>query len=372
MRARMVFSTAFGAACALTSGACDDPSGSGGPVGTGPSQSIECSIPTRDILDGGPGKDGIPALNNPPMVANGHADIGYLQDSDRVIGLAWNGTAIAVPLNIGWRHEIVNLEVDGLPVAITHCPLTGSSLAFNRGSVDDATFGVSGLLFQNNLIMFDRNQPESLWPQMARGARCGARDGVALSMVPAIEMRWDGWRTLYPETRVVAGRPGVNYHRNGYPYLGGDYDRPGNQALLFPMPQAPDGRRLLKERVLGVPDAAGGIAFPFGSLDALGPAGALHGTLSDGSAFVVLWNRAHQSAMAYRPFAGGEMLTFEVRDGAVVDIETGSAWDVDGWSRSGALEGEHLEPIAEAYTAFWFAWAAFQPETQLWTGDVAT
>jgi hypothetical protein len=70
--------------------------------------------------------------------------------------------------------------------------------------------------------------------------------------------------------------------------------------------------------------------------------------------------------MAYRPIVAGQAMTFEVRDNVIVDIETGSVWDVEGRARSGVLSGVRLEPVAEAYVAFWFAWAAFHRQTILW------
>lgn len=313
--------------------------------------------------------DAIRALrNDPALVGPDDQQVSYLLGDDRVIGIELDGTVIAVPLNIGWHHEIVNLEVDGRPLAVSYCPLTGSALAFDRETVNGANFLVSGWLVNNNLVMFDdqANGEASLWPQMSRGARCsGPRDGTALPMVPIIEMTWDGWRALHPDTRVVAGTRGPStYHRLNTPY-------PGylelNSAPLFDM--AVDRRRPTKERVLGVPEGEGGIAFPFGALDSLGATAVIQRTRADGSAFVVLWDRARQAAMAYRPVAAGESLTLEVKDGVITDVETGSTWEVDGRARSGPLAGAQLEPIAEAYIAFWFGWAAFQPETLIWAED---
>lgn len=326
---------------------------------------LSCVIPIDQIFDGGPGKDGIPALNDPRLVDAAASDLEYLRDDDRVIGLLWNGQAIAVPHNVGWWHEIVNLDLDGLLVAVSFCPLTGSSMAFDRAPADGATFGVSGLLYQNNLIMYDRNQPESLWPQMARGARCGERSGSSLNMVPVIEMTWAGWRGLYPETQVVPGADGLGRDYAMYPY--GSYDVVGNDDLLFPLPNV-DRRRPLKERVLGIPEANGevGIAFPFGELAKAGLVAAIHYDAGD-DGMVVFWDGLVQGAMAFRPAAGGQALNFEVRSGAIEDRETGSTWSIDGHARSGPLQGERLEPVAEAYVAFWFAWAAFHGNADLWT-----
>ncbi|MYH49554.1 MAG: DUF3179 domain-containing protein [Gammaproteobacteria bacterium] len=135
-----------------------------------------CSIPEEFIVSGGVGRDGIPALVNPSLVSSEHAEATYVREVDRVIGIEADGRFIAVPHNILWWHEIVNFDDFGRPFAVTYCPLTGSSMVFDRSSVEGVDFGVSGLLFHNNLMMFNRRldgAEESLFPQMMQGARCG-------------------------------------------------------------------------------------------------------------------------------------------------------------------------------------------------------
>ena len=324
-----------------------------------------CIVPTDLFADGGVGKDGIPALTNPTLVEADRA--GYLTDDSRVIGLVIDGSAIAVPHNILWWHEIVNFRFSR-SLAVTYCPLTGSSMAFNRLSSGGGEFGVSGLLFQNNLTMYDRTARESLWPQMNRQAACGPRVGTRLEMFPIIEMTWAGWKALHPDTKVISSNTGHqrNYTPDGYPY--GSYELPHNPTLLYPIPL--DERRLPKERVLGIPDLDGGIAFPFFALDEAGPVRAVHETVG-GEPIVVFWDRERIGAMAYRPFAEGQALTFEARDDRLIDVETGSEWRLDGLAVAGPLLGAQLEPVAEAYVAFWFAWAAFQPQTRLWEAKAA-
>jgi uncharacterized protein DUF3179 len=317
------------------------------------------------IVSGGPGKDGIPALTNPELVSAGAAGAAYLRDDDRVIGVLLADVELAVPLNIGWWHEIVNLEVGSSAVAVTHCPLTGSSLAFDRSVIGRSGFGVSGLLYQNNLIMYDRTTSESLWPQMLRGARCGPRAGASLTMLPVIEMTWRGWRELHPNTVVVSSATGISRNYQNYPY--GDYDRIDNSQLLFPIARI-DSRRPPKERVLGIPSGDGGIAFPFGELQKAGQAAALNVTINDDPT-VVLWDAARQSVMAFRRRVGTQELAFEVRAGAILDLPTRSTWTVDGRAIAGPLAGQRLEPIAEAYIAYWFAWADFHRSTTLWSVD---
>ena len=318
-----------------------------------------CSLPLNQIVDSA-AKDAIPALTNPPLVDADNVD--YLNDDDRVLGIEIGAQAIAVPHNILWWHEIVNFDFAEAALAVTYCPLTGSGLVFDRSDAAGAAFGVSGLLFKNNLIMYDRATNESLWPQMVRGARCGPSDGRMLFTYPVLDMTWQGWRALHPNTKVISSATsyGRNYTENPYR----TYDEPDNPLLLYDMPI--DARRAPKERVLGLPSAAGGLAFPFRALDADGPT---HAVLADdGQPLVVFWDRAYQTAMAYRLPAEAAAQTFEARDGAIFDLETGSQWRIDGRAIAGPLQGQRLQPVRDAYVAFWFAWAAFQPETMLWTG----
>lgn len=326
-------------------------------------------------MDGGVPPDGIPSLDTDEVefVRAQEADAQYLNetpgfDDPRVIGLLVDGHAYAIPHNILWWHEILNLDLpDGGQVAVTYCPLTGSSLVFDRSVVDGAGLGVSGLLFQNNMVMFDRREPRSLWPQMKRGARCGAADGTELPMVGAVETTWSGWRDLHPQTYVVSEDTGIPRSYRQYPY--GTYEQ--NSDLLFPMDDL-DRRRPMKERVLGLPgeDGAGAIALPFGELRVA--AGGGGGTLVvpleyQGEEIVVFWETSVDGAMAFRPDLDGQSLTFQVEGGEIRDEETGSRWRMDGVARDGELAGAALTPVDEAYVAFWFAWAAFHPDTDLWT-----
>ena len=111
-------------------------------------------------VSGGPPKDGIPSIDDPSFI--GPADVDYLGPGDPVFGVARNGVVKAYPQKILVSHEIVNDQLGDLPVAVTYCPLTGTVQGFERGRT---TFGVSGRLINNNLIMYDR-ATEAWWPQI--------------------------------------------------------------------------------------------------------------------------------------------------------------------------------------------------------------
>ncbi len=328
---------------------------------------IACSVNTDLIFDGGVGVDGIPALTNPTMAGIFDQRTGFLWESDRVIGFELGGQAFAVPHRILWWHEIVNLTLGERRLAVTYCPLTGSSIVFDRSGVAGAEFGVSGLLFQNNLIMYDRTDGDrSLWPQMLRAAGCGSKLGQPLPLIASVEMQWDRWRGLHPDGLVVV-RPdgGLSTAYERYPY--GDYESLDNAQLFYPQSVA-DARRPVKERVLGVlDDADGGKAYPFGELDKDGSVLTVVNDTVGTRPVLVVWDGAGRAALAFTPVADGRTLTFETEAGrGIVDAETGSSWTVTGVASEGPLEGARLEPVEDAYVAFWFAWKAFQPRTGLW------
>jgi hypothetical protein len=122
------------------------------------------TIPLSDILSGGPGKDGIPAIDDPQFESIADGDL-WLVDSEPVQVVDINGEVKAYPLGILIWHEIVNDTVGGVPVVVTYCPLCNSALTFNRRLGDRLLdFGVSGNLRFSDMIMYDR-QTETWWQQ---------------------------------------------------------------------------------------------------------------------------------------------------------------------------------------------------------------
>ena len=323
----------------------------------------QCSIPEGLIFSGGVGQDGIPALSNPVLVKSTDVNASYLRPTDRIIGVRAGAEHIAIPHNILWWHEIVNFNDLEPALSVTYCTLTGSSMVFDRTSAEGVEFGVSGLLFHNNLVMYDRatEGETSLWPQMMRGARCGPRDAQSLEMYPSVEMQWGTWVRLHPDTKVISGTTGFDRDYQMYPY--GAYERL-HEGTIYPHPPF-DDRRPPKERVLGVPSGdSGGIGFPFGLFQREVPE-VVHETV-DGEPLVVFWNGAAESALGFWPSIDGQALTFEVQEDGYYDVETGSEWSLEGMGLSGAMEGKALTPIEEAYISFWFAWMTFAPDSEIW------
>ncbi len=327
-----------------------------------PTSNLQCTIPTTSLFDGGVGRDGIPALTQPDVEQIGNADF---NDLTRVLGVVINDVARAYPMPILWWHEIVNDVVGGVPILVSYCPLTGSGLVFDpvvKGQTRN--FGVSGLLFENNLMMFDR-ETESFWNQLLLGSQCGPDRGTDLNRIPVIETTIGRWRFLYPSSTIVKRDTGFDRPYGAYPY--GNYDVEDNGTTLFP--SSPWNReRPPKELVLGIHDGGTeSVAYPFGVLKEMGDVVAVNDSVGI-RPVLVTYHDESATAAGFDRRVDGQLLTFAVSDSAaalLTDAETGSTWSPRGEAFAGPLAGKRLTKLEDAYTLFWFSWSVFYPETRI-------
>ncbi len=333
------------------------------------------NIDLSEIISGGPPKDGIPSIDEPRFESIAAAR-SWLADQSPVIALEIGGDARAYPLAILIWHEIVNDTVGGVPVVVTFCPLCNTALVFERridGRVLD--FGTTGNLRHSDLVMYDR-QTESWWQQAIGEGIVGEYTGRRLTFLPAQIVSLSDFEATYPAGRVLSRETGYrrDYGRN--PYVG--YDRVDQRPFLFS--GVVDGRLAPMERVVTVSAGDEAIAFPYSELARTGVA---RETLA-GDPIVVFWVPGTASALdapsiddgrdvgttgVFRPVVDGRVLTFERAGEAgapITDRETGSAWSITGRATSGPLTGRALAPVVHG-DHFWFAWAAFQPTTRIWT-----
>ncbi len=272
-------------------------------------------LPANEIRHGGPPRDGIPALSDPEMLPNEAVD--YIQPRDRIVGIEIDGQARAYPIDILNWHEIVNDSIGDSRFAITYCPLCGTAVAFDAEIDGEATdFGVSGLLYNSDVLLYDR-ATETLWSQIMTRAIAGPRVGQSLTKLPISHTTWQDWLARHPETLVLSRNTGHsrNYDRN--PYAG--YEK--SRTLYFEVNnEAPDNYHP-KEIVVGLGVDGVYKAYPFVELDRQGKA-----SFSDevnGKTFKFDWDSDHRSVRIT---------------------------DTDG-REVAAIQG------------FWFAWFAFHPDT---------
>lgn len=272
-------------------------------------------IPIDQIISGGPAKDGIPAIDRPQFVSAAKA--AFLKPEDQVLGVQVQGMSRAYPLRILNWHEVVNDQFGTEPVTITYCPLCGTGVVFSRlvnGKV--LSFGVSGLLYNNDVLLYDR-QTNSLWSQLMAQAISGPLKGHRLNSLVVTHSTWADWQKMHATTQVLMAdtnspRP---YDRN--PYAG--YDT--SSEIMFPMQFRSAGFHP-KERVLGIVKGSKAKAYPFVEL------AKTNGILKD-------------------DFAG---IDWTIR----FDKTTGRA----------TLHDDHGVQ-SSAVVGYWFAWYAFHPNTEV-------
>lgn len=316
-------------------------------------------IPSSQIYDGGPGKDGIPALSNPEFISAAGAS--YLGDNDLVLGVKVGNETRAYPHPILDWHEIINDGIGGLQLAITYCPLTGSGIVWDRSDVGGnvTTFGVSGLLYNTNLIPYDR-ATNSNWSQMKLQCVFGNLAGERIKTRPVIETSWATWKKMAPNTVVVSASTGYNRSYGQYPY--GDY-RTNHNSVIFPVSNN-DARLPRKNRVLGLLVDGETRAYPLKSFAATG---SIVQEDIAGVPIVVAGSSTNNFAVGFDRRLGATKLHFESLPGelpVIMKDDLDNRWNVFGEAVAGPNKGEFLTPI-EGYVAYWFAWAAFWPATEL-------
>ena len=322
----------------------------------------EWLIPSSLVFDGGPGKDGIPALAEPPFVTV--AEVNYLAPEDLVVGYRVGDVIKAYPHPILDWHEIANDRVDGQAVAITYCPLTGSALVWSRVINGVTTsFGVSGKLYNNNLMPYDR-ETDSHWSQMRMDCVQGKSIGTLAEVFQVIETTWQTWQTLYPGSQIMSNNTGVYSAAQyaNYPY--GSYRT--DTRILFPLPSGSiDNRLHVKERLAGV--VADNKVRVY-RLDSFADSVRVVHDSFGGDSLVVVGSQADNIMMIFkRRLQDGTLLSFSAVQGQLPGImldNEGTTWDVLGRAIAGPRSGQQLSyPVT--FIAYWFAWTSFYPGAEI-------
>ncbi|MFB6193814.1 MAG: DUF3179 domain-containing protein [Halobaculum sp.] len=367
-----------------------------GPVGR--VNTAELPIP-RDRLTRGAARDEIAAITQPAfgddwsgVSVEVRVDLGQRPESDRttvieprlapddrVIGIARGGEARAYPLRLLVWHEVVNDTFDGsaggtpsgrstaaagrpgAPTLVTYCPLCATAVTARRTvGGHSAMFGVSGLLWRANLVMYDE-RTGSLWSQVAATAIRGPHTGDRLSLVPSRLTTLAAWRDRHPDTRVLLPPPAsetvrgpVTYDYRTDPYAG--YEARAETGLDG---TAADDRLHPKVRVLGVAHDGAARAYPL-------PAVREHGVVNDavgGLPVAVAVGPEEATLVGYVRRVNGRTVRFRRGDDFLA--AAGSRWDVvSGRAVDGPHEGTRLTPAGRG-PLFWFTWVDFHPDTTL-------
>jgi hypothetical protein len=324
-----------------------------------------------EILSGGPPKDGIPAIDEPEFDSVGAANE-WLNAREPVVVVSINGETKAYPIQVLTWHEIVNDSIAGVPVAVTFCPLCNATIVFDRRSGGEVLdFGTTGRLRKSDLVMYDR-QSETWWQQFTGQAIVGKKAGTVLDRIPASIVAYEDFRDAYPDGQVLSRRTGYHRAYGNNPYRG--YDSIDDQPFLFFDPV--DKRLPPMERVLNVSISDTHKLYPFSIFDKEPVINdevqgipvvvfSRGGTLSALDGSVIADSREVPSATAYDRRLDGKIMSFELRNGQLVDSESGTRWNLFGTGIDGPLAGRQLEP-APGGVHFAFAWLAFNPDSQIY------
>lgn len=315
------------------------------------------NVPRDEVFDGGPGKDGIPSIDNPRFSKFNDGDIKESYLDQLIVGMVHNGQARAYPHPILDWHEIVNDKIDALSVAVTYCPLTGTGVGWDR-EVNGATteFGVSGLLYNTNLMPYDR-ATQSTWSQQRLDCVNGAHLGRDINVVPMVETTLNTWLVAYPDSDILNENTGFNRNYGVYPY--GDY-RTNDSRILFPISNV-DNRLPAKERVLGVFVDAKAKAYRFNSAS---KETEIFQESYNGVSLIVVRNTEQNFIVA---FENRDNLDYSAVQNfpVVMEDELGNTYDFTGQLISGEGRSGMALPLMDSFIGYWFSWGTFYPDMEL-------
>lgn len=220
---------------------------------------------------------------------------------------------------------------------------------------EEYTFGVSGKLIMNVLVMYDR-QTDSLWSQLLGEAVDGPLTGTKLEFVPSWQTTWSDWKVQHPNT--IALDKGFGSSRD--PYAG--YYNNSSSGVIGQ--SCPDDRLYVKEFVVGVEQNGEATAYPFSVLNEVPVVNDIVGEQN----ILVVFNSDTGTGIVFDRQVDGQTLTFSLtEDSVIIDAETGTLWDItSGQALEGLLAGETLTRL-KSTASFWFGWKDWYPNTRVYT-----
>lgn len=298
------------------------------------------------------GKDCIPSLEYPEKSEVNGEYLEYLKNDDLVIGI-WNGTNyIAYPHPIMNWHEVVNEN----GYCISFCPITGSAVHF----ASSGEFGVSGLLYNANLIMYDRDT-DSYWQQMMLKSVAGNLTGTSLDLLPMLETTWGTWKELFPSTKVLNSNTDLVKKFSGFDYSNEKISDQKIDAGYIPIPISQRDNRLpLRERVLTIIDNEDAVAVPIS--DYFEPT--ILSIKINNIKYALIISAKDNIAIAFKTNRTISISEWDIQNSKIIlsDINSGEKWNILGFSVGGNQTA--LKP-ANSYIAYWFAVAAIHPQVEI-------
>ena len=368
-------------ALALGLAACSTPAPSHAPAAAWRTDFTRLAdgVTLSEFIRAAPVRDGIPALDEPKLVAISSVD--WIGDAEPVIAVEAGGAWRAYPLQILIWHEIANDALGGMPITVTFCPLCHTAVVFERmlaGTILD--FGVTGYLRRSDLVMYDR-QTESWWQQATGVGLAGNHAGERLEILPSSLVSWSVFAAAHPDATVLDRDTGFERPYGTNPYPG--WDRVARNPLLGAAQLERCDRDATscidpKERVGVVTVKGEAVVYTFRRVSA---AGGLVEDRVGGVPIVVWWLPDVQSvldnALLSRSDQVGTLVAFDRRvDGGTLSLEqdgellrdpaSGATWDALGHATSPGPADADLTRL-QLDTPYWFGFAAFGSGYRIWS-----
>jgi hypothetical protein len=227
----------------------------------------------------------------------------------------------------------------------------------HEGEERTLTFGVSGKLIMNVLVMFDR-ETDTYWSQILGEAVEGPLQGAQLTALPVLQTTWSEWKRLHPETLALVT------DGNGIYDTYSSYYRSNQTGVIGET--LSDDRLLAKELVIGAVLGDAQIVYPHSLLAER----IIVNDEVDGRPLLVAFQPDTKAGLIFDRTLDGQTLTFQRTEDPfeIVDDETGSTWYLlTGRAIDGPLDGQELERIPST-SSFWFGWKDWYPDTLIYEG----
>ena len=316
-------------------------------------------IPISEVKDGGPGKDGIPSIDSPKFIDANDPRTDFLNDADLVIGIVKGGIVRAYPHSILDWHEIVNDKLNEDFITVNYCPLTGTAFGWrSAANGEKSTFGVSGLLYNTNLILYDRNT-DSYWSQLELKCVNGDLIGDEPLLESVIETNWGTWKALYPNTKVLSLETGFSRNYGNYPY--GGYKT--NQDFFIFSASPSNDALPNKERVYAIIGDDVSKVYQFQKFTN----GKVIKDLFKGKEILVIGNENLIYSFELNESQSDLVFEYDFNNSETFFKDNeGTKWSVFGKAIEGPRTGEQLK-ANKSVVSYWFAIAAFYPNPEIYT-----
>jgi len=227
-------------------------------------------------------------------------------------------------------------------------------------------FRASGLLYRNNLLMYD--QAQTLWNQFTgeRVVRRRIDTDMTIDSLPMVATTWAGWLALHPDTTVLDIPTGhFQEYSPGLDY--GEYS--ASPEVLFPLPFG-DDRLEDKEWALGLTCGGRTRVYPLRDVldevvvnDAVG--GLKVVLITDPASNAVRGYRRHERVFRPADVARGSEPSAPAVELLVKD-ELGQTWRADEDALVNLSNPTERLDRLPGRLAYWFAWYSFYPDLELY------